>query len=99
MQVLTIPVEMIIFQWGRECMRNNTASDNIGMGYRTMYNNTNGYSNIAIGNYALYDNSTGDDNVCIGEYSGTNTTGNYNTYVGTDAGYTGIGVSSNTYIG
>jgi len=44
-----------------------TGDDNIGMGYRTLYNNTTGLKNIAIGREALKDNTTGTHNIAHGD--------------------------------
>lgn len=46
---------------------NQTDNTNIGLGYRALFNNTNGYDNIAIGRLSLTNNTTGRDNTAIGE--------------------------------
>jgi len=53
---------------------------NVGVGYQTLYNNTEGYRNVAIGYQALYSNTEGANNVANGYYSlYSNTTGDNNT--------------------
>ncbi|QIE59644.1 hypothetical protein G5B37_08725 [Rasiella rasia] len=46
---------------------NQTDNTNIGLGYRALFNNSNGYDNIAIGRLSLTNNTTGRDNTAIGE--------------------------------
>lgn len=46
---------------------NQTDNTNIGIGYRSLFTNTNGYDNIAIGRLSLTNNTTGRDNTAIGE--------------------------------
>lgn len=71
---------------GGSATANSYSSRNIGIGYRSLYNNTLGYNNAAIGAYALYSNTTGYYNLAIG-YSAMylNTTGAINTAIGYDA--------------
>lgn len=44
----------------------NSGSDNVGLGYRTLYNNSNGSDNIGIGSYALNGKTGGSSNIAIG---------------------------------
>ena len=73
---------------------------NTGVGYRTLYSNTEGYSNTAIGSQSGYSNTTGTQNTFIGHRAGHSTkTGNHNTMLGYLAGSDNITGRYNTLIG
>lgn len=73
---------------------------NVGIGYQTLLNNTDGYDNIAIGHRALVENTLGYDNIAIGESAlSNNVTGGSNIAIGTWAqveakGYGNISIGS-----
>ncbi len=68
-------------------------SDNIGIGYQSLYSNqptstSTGYRNIGIGTQSLNANTTGANNLGIGYQAGfSNTTGYINQFIGDGAGY------------
>jgi len=65
---------------------NNSGSDNIAIGYGSLYNNVNSVNNIAIGNSSLNHTIGGGYNVTIGVYAMyENINSNYNTAIGTTA--------------
>ncbi|MEQ1734396.1 MAG: tail fiber protein, partial [Bacteroidia bacterium] len=69
---------------------NNTASNNVVVGYQAMYGTTGtpstGLQNVAVGNQALSKNTSGTSNVSIGYQSlQNNTSGNGNTATGRTA--------------
>lgn len=51
---------------GLRTLKNNTASCNIALGCNALYGNTAGDSNIALGPEAMVCNTTGSDNIAIG---------------------------------
>ena len=83
------------------CIRdsNNTASDNVAVGYQALYDNTSGNYLVAVGYQALENNTTGQYNTAIGwDALKTNTTGGTNTAVGYRAGDDCAG-GNNTFLG
>jgi len=77
----------------------NTASDNVSLGYQTMYKVTSGGNNAGVGYQALYSNSTGADDVAVGSGALYSNTSNYNVGVGYQALYNNTIGNSNTAIG
>ncbi|BCM89024.1 hypothetical protein IAD21_00867 [Abditibacteriota bacterium] len=76
-----------------------TGSENTGVGYTSLRDNTTGAVNSAFGAHSLEQNSTGSDNAAFGRYTlGSNTTGEANTGVGNTALYANTG-SYNVGIG
>ena len=75
---------------------------NVGIGYQTLLNNTDGYDNIAVGHRALAENTTAYDNIAIGESAlSNNVTGDSNIAIGTWAqvdakGYQNIAIGHYT---
>ena len=73
---------------GYYTMYNNTTGiNNIAIGYYTMYNNTTGANNTAQGISALFLNTAGYHNTSIGENSLYHALGDYNTAIGSGAGF------------
>ncbi|NPA43817.1 MAG: hypothetical protein GXO27_07300, partial [Chlorobi bacterium] len=72
---------------GFTVMRNNEyGSQNVGIGYRVMYNATSS-GNTAVGYNALYDMTSGANNIAIGVSAGTGlTTGDNNLFIGNNSG-------------
>ena len=61
----------------------NTTDNNIGLGYKTLYNTTNGTNNCAFGIYSLFNNINGDNNCAIGYQAlNNNINGNDNIAIG-----------------
>jgi len=67
---------------GYETMRNNTASFNVGVGYRAGYKNVGGTNNTFIGKEAGLDNINGSKKTCIGEIAGSTSNGDNVTFIG-----------------
>jgi hypothetical protein len=51
-----------------------SGSQNLGMGYSTMYS-TRGSNNVGLGHEAMYDNNTGNNNTAVGHSAGRANTG------------------------
>ena len=65
-----------------------TNNNNVGVGYRSLYNNIDGYNNTAVGNSSLISNTTGYENTAIGVDAGlTNITGHSNVFIGPNTGH------------
>ena len=63
-----------------------SGSDNIGLGYQSLYSTKSGSTNIAIGKQALYTNGTGQENIAIGrEAAYTMSSSGYSIYIGNEA--------------
>ncbi|MCO5249368.1 MAG: tail fiber domain-containing protein, partial [Chitinophagales bacterium] len=75
-------------------------SDNVVMGYQSIYYNTTGGLNTGVGYQSIYYNRSGSNNTGIG-YNALrfNVTGNNNTALGTSADITGDGLTNATAIG
>jgi trimeric autotransporter adhesin len=77
-----------------------TGSNNVAVGYQSMYWNTSGNNNTSVGYQAIAFNTTGTNNVSLGLFSGkNNTSGSQNSFIGYN---TGIGIttgSNNTILG
>ena len=73
---------------------NITGSANVGVGHQALSTTEANY-NTSVGHQSLIDNSSGTNNVAVGSAAGTastsNTTGSYNTYLGSDTGNSGSG--------
>ena len=70
---------------GRDAQRSHHGSDNIAIGYTSLYNSQGGTSsaNVAVGNSAMYHSANGGFNTAIGHESQTNLTdGKYNVSIG-----------------
>lgn len=74
-------------------------SNNVGIGGEVLYTGTNSASQTAVGFGALGLGVTGYRNAALGEYAGRNTKGEYGTYIGALAGYTGSSVTGNVMVG
>lgn len=84
--------------------RNQWASwqgnQNVSIGTKSMYNNSNGSDIVSIGSFALFSNTSGNNNVAIGSKSlYSNTYAGGNTAIGFESLYSNIGGSLNTSIG
>jgi trimeric autotransporter adhesin len=67
---------------GSYALFNNTASNNVAVGFEAAYSNTSGTGVTAIGYQALR-LSTGDNNTALGNSAlSSNTTGSYNSALG-----------------
>ena len=78
----------------------STGSDNIGMGYYTLFNNTTGKNNIGIGSFALSTTSAAWGNTSIGHMSSASIqTGQANTAVGDSSLMNNVLGNNNTHIG
>lgn len=78
----------------------STGSDNIGMGYYTLFNNTTGKNNIGIGSFALSTTSGAWGNTAIGHMSSTSIqTGQANTALGDSSLMNNVLGSNNTHVG
>ena len=78
----------------------STGSDNIGMGYYTLFNNQTGKNNIGIGSFALSTTTAAWGNTAIGHMSSTSIqTGQANTAVGDSSLMNNVLGSNNTHIG
>ena len=63
-----------------------SGSDNIALGYHSLYSNKSGSTNIAIGKSALFTNGTGIENIAIGKNAGSSlTSSGYSIYLGNEA--------------
>ncbi|MEY4875087.1 MAG: hypothetical protein RL708_236 [Bacteroidota bacterium] len=76
-----------------------SATANVGIGYQAMYFNTSGNRNTAVGFVALSQNITGQDNTAIGIVALNNVKGNYNTGLGSSAGYSMTTGDKNIFVG
>lgn len=74
---------------GRSTMGNNfgAGSDNIAMGFQSMYNWQSSSYNIAIGDQSLYYDTSGIRNIALGMSAGNSNTGNKNISIGNFADY------------
>ena len=76
---------------------------NTAVGHSSLAGNTTGYRNTAIGNFSLISNTDGYGNTAVGNSAGaygtSNTTENYNTYLGFRTGLNAAGYSNSTAIG
>ena len=78
----------------------STGSNNMAIGYNSMYNNTTGYNNMAVGYNSMLANSTGYNNIALGFNSlYSNTTGYYNTALGYQSLLSNTTGSDNTALG
>jgi hypothetical protein len=76
------------------------AIENTGIGYRALYDNSNGSYNSALGFNTLVSNTVGKNNTATGQRAlEDNTTGNHNTAVGSACLQRNISGSANTAIG
>jgi trimeric autotransporter adhesin len=75
------------------------ATANVGIGYQAMYFNNTGNRNTAVGFVALSQNQTGQDNTALGIVALNGALGNYNTGVGSSAGYWNTTGNKNIFIG
>jgi hypothetical protein len=78
-------------------------SSEVAIGARALQNNTTGFSNTALGNRSLNANTTGTGNTAAGYMSGAVSNGDYNIYIGYNAGsaagQTGVAITRNTAVG
>jgi len=78
----------------------STGTENTGVGYATLTNDTSGYANTAIGEAALSNNTAGIDNTASGRAAlFLNSTGGLNTALGEYALYNNTSGGSNTASG
>jgi hypothetical protein len=78
---------------------NTTGADNTALGYSSLVTNTTGSSNTGLGFNALRNNSTTSGSTAVGYRAGYYSTGSYNTFLGSDAGYLITTGSNNTIVG
>lgn len=75
-------------------------NQNVGIGYRTLANNSTGSYNTAIGYQSLFVNSTGSWNTAVGNSSlNSNSTGGNNVAIGLGAMYLNTTADSNVAVG
>lgn len=78
----------------------NTQPGNVGIGNKTLINNTTGNNNSALGAGALLNNIGGNANTAIGSGAlNTNTTGNSNTAIGVSSLANNVSGRNNTALG
>ena len=78
----------------------NTAGlENSALGTAALVNNDNGNSNTAVGAFALQTNTIGSGNTAVGHGALQNSTGDFITAIGANAGTDPDIVSNNVYIG
>lgn len=75
------------------------ATSNTGVGSTALGSLTSGINNAGFGDRSLRSITTGVDNTGIGYQSGISATGNYNTFLGSGAGYSLANNSYNVFIG
>jgi hypothetical protein len=66
---------------------NTTGESNSAFGHGSLISNTSGYSNSAVGKDALWKTLDAHDSTGLGTNAGTFSNGNYNTFVGSGAGF------------
>ncbi len=76
-----------------------TGNYNTANGLQALYLNTTGTSNTAFGSSALFSNMTGNHNTAIGKDALYNSTGYYNTAIGTGSGIGILSGNYNTFLG
>ncbi|HNW71471.1 MAG TPA: tail fiber domain-containing protein [Candidatus Paceibacterota bacterium] len=88
------------FTMGSTANYSNNSSNNIGIGFRSLYSNTTGSENSAVGNSALYLNTTGSGNSAVGNSAlYFNTTGSTNSAIGDYTLYLNTTGSGNSALG
>tara|TARA_R110000787_G_scaffold88901_1_gene188455 strand:- start:335 stop:1153 length:819 start_codon:yes stop_codon:yes gene_type:complete len=83
----------------RALMNATTGTSNTAVGRFALDGLTTGNNNIGIGNIALDGVTTGSQNVSVGDYSLRNSSKNFNTAIGTDAGAGGYNFANGTFLG
>ena len=79
---------------GEDALYSANASQNVAIGYRSLYSTTSGTRNLALGHESMFSNTTGSYNTALGYYSlRANTTGINNVAVG----YLALDNNSNGY--
>ncbi len=78
---------------------NTTGDNNIFIGDSAGYYNSGGYENIYVGQASGFKTALGYDNVYVGYHTGYAGHGQYNVYIGHEAGKHSDGASLNTFIG
>lgn len=76
-----------------------TGTQNVALGDSTLFKLTTGSFNFGLGTFTLYDNVSGDSNVAIGRSALRYCTGSSNVAIGREAGFNGVGVSGNVFLG
>jgi len=78
----------------------NTGKENVGIGFRALYDVTSGYRNMALGYQAGTNITMGNSNVFLGYQAGTTTTtGENNLFIGSGAGYANLSGIENIALG
>jgi hypothetical protein len=81
----------------------SSAGSDVAVGARALQNNTTGFSNTAVGYRSLNANTTGNGNTVAGYLAGAVSNGDYNIYIGYNAGgaagQTGVAITRNTAVG
>ena len=89
-----------LFYNGTGATQSFHATQNIGIGSKTMFSNTTGYKNTALGYNSMFSNTTGMRNFAGGVFSlYSNINGNNNTAIGNEALYTTTEGNRNTAVG
>jgi hypothetical protein len=96
---LNLPTAPAIYAGGARFLRSD-GSQNVGLGYTALNNNSSGTLDTAVGYTALFHNTTGSDNAAFGDEAlYFNTTGVDNTAAGTLALYNNTSGNYNTGAG
>lgn len=95
---LSFPVDMKVnsITVGRG---NNSLADNTAIGDSALMSTTTGSQNVAAGKFALKNLVSGGFNTAVGYVAGMSCTGNYNTFVGAQAGNNVANGSGNVFVG
>ncbi len=74
-----------------------TSTDNVGIGYRSLYQNTSGFGSVAVGSQSMLSNTTGNCNTALGSNAMyANTSGTTNTALGYQVLYSNTSGNDNT---
>jgi hypothetical protein len=74
-------------------------TNNVGLGFQSLYSNTTGINNFGLGTYALYNLTSGSNNIAIGAIAGlTLSTQSENTMIGYESGRFNTG-AGNIFLG
>ncbi len=77
----------------------STGYNNVGIGYKALFNNTSGYSNIAIGPGALFKNTIAWFNIGVGDSALYNNVNGFCTAIGSKALFSNTSGSDNNAVG
>jgi hypothetical protein len=72
---------------GSALQQNTSGYDNVAIGHLALMSNVSGIKNVAVGRGALIGLTIGYGNTVIGHYAGNNQLGNFNVFIGHQAGF------------